>query len=51
MAKLVLGVVVGDNGHGVTSSSDDGRAACGSLNVCVEGFRAPGGNSNTPTGL
>jgi hypothetical protein len=49
MTKLVLSVVVDDNGRGVTSSS--GRTACGSLNVCVEGFRALGGNSNTRTDL
>lgn len=43
MAKLVLGVVVRDDGGCITSSDDDSRAACGSVDVRVEEvFRTPG---------
>src|SRR5258706_9772830 len=43
MAKLVLGVVVGNDGSGITPSDDDGRATCGSIDVRVEEvFRTPG---------
>ena len=42
MAKLVLGVVVGDDGRGIPTSDDDGRTTCGSVNVRVEQvFRTP----------
>ena len=43
MAKLVLSIVIGDNGGGVTPSDDNGRTTCSSLDVGVEEvFRTPG---------
>jgi len=45
MAELVLGVVVGDNGGGITSSDDDGRATRGSFDVCIEQVLRAAGES------
>jgi len=45
MAKLVLGVVISDDGGSITSSDDDGRAPGCSVDVRVEQVLRAAGES------